>query len=413
MSKPMIEKLFLAERISPIVRQFEFKQVEKAFNVGEMSFKSELEDGSYVCMDDLSDIKWENLSISFCDFQSAIAFMFDNFTPSEVRTIDSTIQFYLTLFPYDKLITANQESKTIVTLYKHSSYFSMDFKLFTVLFDDDISKWRFFINDKWMQRSSMGGLTFDNLYSTIIGCFKFMIHEIFVKPPETINYQIFKDVYDNRKNFDFLTMRYRNVFIHEKDVDFARHLQDIKAVKVIEELTGSSHKTPPNVIYLEGGFLVERNMLNVAKLRHTHFSLCHESLYLFDSIFNGSFTLEQIDYLKKILILLKTVDDCFEQRKNNMIHVTRKNNGKKSVFNLLFEKAPFSFKLGRHTIDVDVFISVSLLMNSKYVSIKAHSIKEAYEYMYTAFIQNVSDSFKIPVEDVTDEHIILLAMDNY
>jgi hypothetical protein len=134
---------------------------------------------------------------------------------------------------------------------------------------------------------------------------------------------------------------------------------------------------------------------------------------LLDHLFKVSLRPTELDYLKKILELMRLSDSCYPNQKDTKIKIVRSNNSKKTIFNLITERCPFTFRTGRHSITIGAYISVGIYIEDEYTSLQLPSFEAAYKKCYEKLITHVSKTLDIKPEDVTDLHFKTLEMSNY
>lgn len=401
MPQSQIETIAYSANIEHELNDLSFNCVDEVAVVGDMSYRQ----------DNIAGFRMEHIKIVFNDLESSLHYMFSDYTHSELKSIHSMIQFYLKLFPYNRLTAANQEHQWIISIFKRDDTCRVDFKLFSITFL--LNGWKFCINDKLLKDRLMTSTSFKSLQTVILSAFQDMFEDIFIKKHLMVNNNLVKQVLQNQTNFSFTAMRFKNVITHELDMEFAKHIRDSNKFRVVGELPNYVSSVQHNEICVAGDIRVSRNVLNVTKLTDTYIVIHNDSLHLLDEIFSVSFTPEQLFYLKKMFQLLRLSDNCFESVHSNHIKIVRPNNGRKSLFNLIPERKALHFLTGRNSIVLSTQVTVSLLMGYTMKSIAADSFEAAYNLAYDAFISKVASHLSILPSEVTDRHITTLEMMHY
>jgi hypothetical protein len=401
MSHSRIDTLANVIHLAPYIDSFNFNRMEPVRDVGDMSFSTQY----------FASSRYDTLSIIFPSFQESLRFMFSDFTDSEIKMIDSSLQFYLRLFPYEPLLDAMKDLVTTVSMHKRDDSFLMKFKCFSIAYR--YNEWIFQINDKFNKNRCMLAMSYDELHMAILSAFDAMFKDIFMTHSLIVNNNIVKAVAANQTNFAFSSMRYNHTFTHESDMDFAMHIKKYNKFRVFEDRISNEHVFNKDELCIIGNFTVEKNIMSVAKLSETQITIHNESVHLLDHLFKVALRPSELNYLKKILELMRLSDSCYPNQKDTKINIVRSNNSKKTIFNLITERCPFTLRTGRHTITIGAYISVGIYIEDEYTSLKLPSFEAAYEVCYDKFITHVSKTLDIKPEDVTDLHFKTLEMSNY
>lgn len=401
MSHSRIDTLAHVLDLAPYIESFNFNRMEPVRDVGDLSFSTDF----------FSSTRYDNLSIVFGSFQESLKFMFSDFTDSEIKSIESAIYFYLRLFPYDPLVEEMNDPVTTVSMHKRDDSFLMDFKLFSIVYR--YNEWIFQINDKFEKDRPMLAMSYNGLHNAILSAFAAMFKDIFMVHSLIVDNSLVKAVADNQANFTFSTMRYKHTFTYENDMDFAMHIKKYNKFKVFEDRNNNDHVFKKDELCVIGNFTVANNIMSVSKLLETHISIHNESVYLLDHLFKVALRPSELEYLKKTLDLMRLADNCYPNQKDTKIKIIRTNNSKKSVFNLITERCPFTFRTGRHSITMGAYISIGLYIEDEYTSLQLPSFEAAYGVCYNKLISHVSKTLDIKPEDVTELHFKTLEMSNY
>lgn len=402
MPQSIIEQLAMTEEMEPIIDDLPLHRVNIVADVGDVSFSRDF----------IAGFHQQHFKMIFSTLQESLVFMFSDFSLSEIKSIDSMMQFYIRLFPYDLMIEANKIPETIVSMYRRDDSCIINFKLFSIAYR--YNKWIFQINDKYANDISMYDMSFKSLQMAIITAIDSMFLDIFRNTSLVINNQLALAVAHNQSNFDFTTMRYQHLFKHETDMAFAMHIKDHNNFHVVTDHNVKSRIVPKGVMVVSGNQRVEKNILNLTKLTETHVSIHNESIELFDDLFSVALSPIELEYLKKTFELMRLSDACYPRQPDNEIQIIRANNGKKTIFNLIRERLPFQFRTGRHSVSISSSLSVGFYIEDEYASYqRVKSFQELYHMCYTKFIEHVGKTFGLRPEDVTELHFKTLEMANY
>lgn len=401
MSHSRIETLANVIDLAPYIETFNFNRLEPVRDVGDLSFST----------DRFSSTRYDNLSIVFGSFQEALKFMFSDFTDSEIKSIESAIYFYIRLFPYEQLVEGMSDPITTVSMHKRDDSFLMNFKLFSIAYR--FNKWEFQINDKFKKDRPMLSISYNGLHNAILSAFSAMFKDIFMIHSLIVDNSLVKTVAENQNNFTFSTMRYKHIFTHENDMDFAMHIKKYNKFKVFEDRKTDEHMFNKDELCIIGNFTVANNIMSVSKLLETQISIYNESIYLLDHLFKVALRPSELEYLKKTLELMRLADNCYPNQKDTKIKIIRTNNGKKSVFNLITERCPFTFRTGRHSITIGAYISIGLYIEDEYTSMQLPSFESAYGFCYNKLVSHVGKTLDLDPDYVTDLHFKTLEMSNY
>lgn len=402
MTLSIIEQFVTVEQVESVIDSLPLNKVKLISDVSDVSFEQDF----------IAGFRQQNFKIMFKTLQESLVFMFSNFSLSEIKSIESMMQFYIRLFPYDFMVEANKIPETVVTMYRRDDSCIISFKLFSIAYR--YNKWIFQINDKYNNDIKMYDMSFKSLQMAIITAIDSMFLDIFRDVSLVINNQLALMVAHNQSNFDFTTMRYKHLFTYENDVTFAGHVKNYGKFLVVTDKNVKSRIVPRDVMVVSGNQRVEHNILNVAKLTDTHISIHNDSIQLLDKLFSITFSPFELDYLKKVFKLMQLSDCCYPRQPDNEIQIIRANTGKKTIFNLIQEKIPFQFRTGRHSISISSFISIGFYIEDEYFSCqKIKSFKDAYYLCYNKFIEHVSKTFDIQPEEVTELHFKTLEMSSY
>lgn len=402
MSLSVIEQFVTVDNVESVIDSLPLHKVNFISDVGDVTFKDDI----------IAGFRQQNFKIMFNTLQESLIFMFSNFSLSEIKSIESMMQFYIRLFPYDLMVEANKTPETILSMYRRDDSCTIDFKLFSI--DYRYNKWIFKINDKEANDIKMYDMSFKSLQMAIITAIDTMFMDIFRDTSLVINNQLALTVANNQSNFDFSTMRYKHLFTYENDVTFAGHVQSYGNFHVVTDKNVKSRVVPRDVMVVSGNQRVEHNILNVAKLTETHISIHNESIGLMDKLFSVTFSPVELEYLKKTFEVMRLSDCCYPRQPDTEIQIIRANTGKKTIFNLIKERIPFQFRTGRHSISISLSISLGFYIEDEYLSCqKIKSFKDTYHLCYNKFIEHVSKTFDIPTEEVTALHFKTLEMSSY
>lgn len=401
MSYSRIEILANIIDLAPYVESFNFNRMEPVCNVGDMSFSTQ----------HFANSRYDSLFIIFGSFQESLKFMFSDFTASEIKSIDSALQFYLRLFPYDRLIELMNDPITNISMHKRDDSFLVNFKIFSIVYR--YNEWSFQINDKFSSDRPMLELTYNELHMAILRSFEVMFNDIFMTHSLIIDNNLVKTVADNQTNETFSSMRYKQIFTHESDVDFAMHIKKYNKFKIFEDGKVNDHIFDQDELCVIGNDTVEKNIINVSKLSQTQISIHNESLYLLDHLFKVALRATELEYLKKTLELMRIADRCYPKQPDTKIKIIRGNSSKKTLFNLIREACPFTFRTGRHSITIGTYISVGIYIDDEYTSLKLPSFEAAYGFCYNKLISHVGKTLDLDPDYVTDLHFKTLEMSNY
>lgn len=403
MSHSRINTLANVVDLAPYVENFNFNRMEPVRDVGDMSFSTQYFAGS----------RYDNLLIIFGSFQDSLRFMFSNFTESEIKSIDSAIQFYLRLFPHDGLIELMNDPVTDVSMHKREDSFRVNFKVFSVVHRSGFDEWIFQINDKFSNDRPMLALTYKELHKAILRSFEVMFNDIFLSHTLIIDNNLAKAVAENQTNASFSSMRYKKIFTHESDVAFALHIKKYNKFKVFEDAKVDDHVFNQDELCVIGNATVEKNIIDVAKLSLTQISIHNESVYLLDHLFKVALKPSELEYLKKTLELMRISDRCYPAQPDTKIKIIRGNSSKKSLFNLIREGCPYTFRTGRHTITIGTYISVGIYIEDEYTSIRLPSFEAAYGVCYNKLVNHVGKTLDVEPDYVTEFHFKTVEMSNY
>jgi hypothetical protein len=402
MSLSLIEQFVTVDQIESVIDSLPLNKVNLISDSGDVTFKD----------DNIAGFRQQNFKIMFNTLQESLIFMFSNFSLSEIKSIESMMQFYVRLFPYDLMVEANKTPETVVTMYRRDDSCIINFKLFSIAYR--YNKWLFQINDKYNNDIKMYDMSFKSLQMAIITAIDTMFLDIFRDTSLVINNQLALTVANNQTNFGFSTMRYKHLFTYETDMSFAMHIKDYDNFHVVTDKNVKSRIVPRDVMVVSGNQRVEHNILNVAKLTETHISIHNESIELMDKLFSVTFSPVELEYLKKTFEVMRLSDCCYPRQPDTEIQIIRANTGKKTIFNLIREKIPFQFRTGRHSVSISSSISIGFYIEDEYLSCqKIKSFKDAYHLCYNKFIEHVSKTFDIPPEEVTELHFKTLEMSSY
>lgn len=404
-----------SDDIDAVLKTFPFNRVENIYSVNDLNYSV------------LKTIIGESelVKIIFPSFFDCLRFGFSDFTLSEVRSLVSMITFSIQLFPYDKLIDELNDDQTTFSIYKRNDACHFDFKLFRLSYHSN--SWHFRMNDKLLINRKMNDLSFDDIHTAILTDIQAHLNNIFFQRPLIMDNKLFKSLIDNTTNFDFTSMRYKDIFTHETDMAFAQHIKDSKKFRVIIEDSGEMLDVNPDEICTVGKKYIAKNILNISKMAETTLYIHNSSLHLLDGIFKVTFTQEQLVNLKKIINLMQLANRCFDPKTENFFQIVRANNSKKLISNLISEKTPFKIRIGQHTLIITGHISITLLTSNGNFSVngitfeKGYSrfsyqdthFEKVYDNAYDSFIEKVAACFSIEPSAVTSDHFTLLEMANF
>lgn len=401
MSHSRIETLANVIDLAPYVENFNFNRMEPVRDVGDMSFSTQY----------FSSTRYDRLFIIFGSFQESLRFMFSNFTDSEIKSIESALQFYLRLFPYDRLVELMNDPITEVSMHKRDDSFLVNFKLFSIVYR--YNEWIFQINDKFNADRTMFELTYNELHMAILRSFEVMFNDIFLSHTLIIDNNLVKAVADNQTNASFSSMRYKKIFTHESDVEFAMHIKKYNKFKVFEDAKVDDHIFNQDELCVIGNATVEKNIIDVAKLSLTQISIHNESVYLLDHLFKVALRPTELEHLKKTLELMRLADRCYPIQPDTKIKIIRGNSSKKTLFNLIREGCPYTFRTGRHSITIGTYISVGIYIEDEYTSLKLPSFEAAYGVCYNKLASHIGKTLDVDPDYVTDLHFKTVEMSNY
>ena len=393
-----LELLLANTPIESVFDHSDFSVVTEAANVGEVSFNH---------FDFLTD-KSYTATTFFTGLVQSLSFIFPNFTISEIKSLSSTAYFYFDIFPFPQIMNDMHASNFKVHVLNRKDTVRVNFNLFTLSFR--FKKWIFSFSDTFKKEQEMESISFVNIHTAMLRSFKELISDVMIKPPLLFDNAIFKKIIENKSNFSFNSMRYEDVFTHETDVNFSRHIKKIQPLMIVGDLRSIKGVAQPAMLYVKGDIRVTRNVLNVAKLSETQVYFRYESLDFIDSLFSVTFSSEQLSSLRKILNLINKINICFEKEAYSGIEVIRINNSKKAIYNLIKEKNAFHITFGRTSIHINRYIECSIIINNSYQSIKVESFEEAFNCIYQAFAVHVANYFNIDQSLVNDDYINLLEM---